>query len=170
MNSRFFRAWVFLLLSGSSLPAEDWPRYRGPTMGIDRTDLPLVGREGRRQRVVEDTAARAGTKAKFDHNQSSPIVWKDRVSSPRRTGRKGNADRVPGTARHVLPALDGKLRWDTPIQPGREPPISAADTRRRRPAPTTTASCPVHSPTLAASASTARSSGEGHSRLEGFRR
>src|SRR5436190_23417988 len=73
---------ILMLVIGSPIRAEDWPQFRGPTgMGqSSATDLPLKwgGPDATNVRWKVPLPGTADM-AKPDRNQSSPIVWKDRI-------------------------------------------------------------------------------------------
>ena len=112
---------VLFLLAGATR-AGDWPGWRGPTgMGItDARDLPLTwgGEDGAN---IVWTAQLSGTdgKAKLDHNQSSPIVWKDRVFLIMVYWPEGVAQ-AEFPEHHVacFRAADGQPVWDIKVPPG----------------------------------------------------
>jgi len=76
------RALLITAVAVSSVRADDWPGFRGPTgMGQTTADeLPLRW-GGKADENVLWKVSLPGTdvKATTDRNQSSPIVWKDRV-------------------------------------------------------------------------------------------
>src|SRR5213592_1758010 len=68
----------------SALPAvagENWPGWRGPTgMGIsDETGLPLTWGGKEQKHVHWKAALFPSDRVRRDQNQSSPIVWGERV-------------------------------------------------------------------------------------------
>src|SRR5262245_56988276 len=69
------------LESSAAAAAKAWPRYRGPTgMGLTETTLPLEwGGKDDKNVLWKTPLPGALPDAKADHNQSSPIVWGDRV-------------------------------------------------------------------------------------------
>src|SRR3954471_9880979 len=76
------RTLLALLLFPADLCAGDtWPGWRGPTgLGItDEKDLPLTWGGKSNDNVRWKALLPGSSGAKLDHNQSSPIVWKDRV-------------------------------------------------------------------------------------------
>ena len=112
---------VLFLLAGA-IGAGDWPGWRGPTgMGItDARDLPLTwgGEDGTN---IVWTVPLPGTegKAKFDHNQSSPIVWKDRVFLIMVYWPEGVAQsEFPEHHVACYRADDGQPVWDIKVPPG----------------------------------------------------
>src|SRR5438128_2358548 len=73
---------VLAMAIASHARGGDWPSWRGPTgMGVaDTKNLPLnwSGKDG--QNVIwKKPLPGTDGKAKLDHNQSSPIVCRDRV-------------------------------------------------------------------------------------------
>ncbi|MFL5338974.1 MAG: PQQ-binding-like beta-propeller repeat protein, partial [Gemmataceae bacterium] len=115
-------AVAIILLSTTLARGGDWPGWRGPTgMGVtDEKNLPLRWNGTNGKNVVWKSPL-PGTdgKAKLDHNQSSPIVWKDRVFVCMVYWPEG----VPPTEfpeQHVAcyRAADGKQLWDTKVPPG----------------------------------------------------
>lgn len=117
--------------------AEDWPGFRGPTgMGITReSGLPIEwgGAEGKNVLWKSPLPITAG-EAKSDHNQSSPIVCKDRVfvSTAFWTSSQSKDD-VPEQHVTCYQASDGKQLWDTIIPAG---PWKLSDIRGGYAAPT----------------------------------
>src|SRR3954451_13814633 len=112
-----------LLFVPASLRAGDtWPGWRGPTgLGLtDEKNLPLTWGGKANENVVWKAALPGtGTKAKFDHNQSSPIVWKDRVFVVMVYWPDGVAQ--PEFPEHHVAcyaAADGKPLWDVKVPPG----------------------------------------------------
>ncbi len=99
---------------------ETWPGWRGPTgQGVaDEKDLPLTW--GIDNVIWKSPLPGVGTKAKFDHNQSSPIVWKDRVFVIMVYWPEGVApSEYPEHHVACYAADNGKLLWDTTVPPGR---------------------------------------------------
>lgn len=127
-----------LLLTLAVAPvAEDWPQYRGPTgMGIaNDAALPLTwgGKDGKNV-LWKVPLPGADGKGKFDHNQSSPIVAKDRVFVTVSVWPEGR-DPKEFPDHHVAcyRLSDGKRLWDTLVPPG---PWKLADLRGGYTAPT----------------------------------
>src|SRR5262245_32704177 len=82
MISHSLRCLLVVVVGVSAARAENWPRYRGPTgMGVStNTDLPLTWGGKDATNVLWKVPLPGTTaKGKPDHNQSSPIVWKDRI-------------------------------------------------------------------------------------------
>jgi outer membrane protein assembly factor BamB len=116
---------VFLgaLVAAPALRAGDaWPCWRGPTgLGItDEKDLPLSWGGKMNENVIWKSALPGvNAKAKLDHNQSSPMVWKDRVFVIMVFWPEGAAQ--TGFPEHHVAcysATDGSLLWDTTVPPG----------------------------------------------------
>jgi outer membrane protein assembly factor BamB len=128
-------ALLTLLISPAG--AADWPNWRGPTgMGItDAKDLPLSwgGKEGTNV-LWKVPLPGTDTKAKFDHNQSSPIVWKDRVFLLMVFWPEG-VEQSEFPEHHVAcyRTEDGKRLWDIKVPPG---PWKLKDLRGGYSAPT----------------------------------
>lgn len=110
------------LIPTTLLAGDTWPCWRGPT-GQGHTDeknLPLTWGGPKKENVLWKSPL-PGTmgKAKLDHNQSSPIVWKDRVFLISVFWPEG----VPSSQfpeHHVAcyAAADGKQLWDVVVPPG----------------------------------------------------
>lgn len=101
---------------------DNWPGWRGPTgMGItDAQDLPLTwGGKDQENVLWKSPLPGSEGKPKFDFNQSSPIVWKDRVFLIMVYWPEGVAQ-TEFPEHHVAcyRAHDGKLLWDVKVPPG----------------------------------------------------
>ncbi len=101
---------------------DTWPCWRGPTgLGVSNDkDLPLTWSSKTNENVIWK-APLPGTngKFKFDHNQSSPIVWKDRVFVIMVYWPEGVApSEFPEHRVACYSASNGKLLWDTNVPPG----------------------------------------------------
>src|ERR1700752_1839023 len=99
-----------------------WPSGRGPTgLGVsDETNLPLTWGGPTNENVLWK-APPPGTEAKAaaDHNQSSPIVWKDRVFVIAACWPEGRPlTEFPEHHVACYSAADGKLQWDVQVPPG----------------------------------------------------
>jgi outer membrane protein assembly factor BamB len=119
---------ALVVLSGALAPAaaqgraEQWPGWRGPT-GQGHTparDLPLTwgGNDGEnvlwRAPLLPDPE-----KARPDHNQSSPIVWGDRVFvTVSYWPATGPPKEFPEHHLLCFRAGDGKPLWDCRVPPG----------------------------------------------------
>jgi outer membrane protein assembly factor BamB len=137
MPARFLRTLLAFAFTGPALRAADWPGYRGPTgMGFTaETDLPLTwGGTGDANVLWKVPLPGTEAKGKPDHNQSSPIIWKDSIfvtTSDWPTGRTTSDWPVHHVARYRL--ADGKRLWDTPVPAG---PLKLTDLRGGYTAPT----------------------------------
>ncbi len=112
---------VLFLLAGDT-GAGDWPGWRGPTgMGItDARDLPLIwgGEDGANILWATQLPGTDG-KAKLDHNQSSPIVWKDHLFLIMVYWPEGVAQsEFPEHHVACYRAADGQPVWDIKVPPG----------------------------------------------------
>ena len=131
MTSRTFRSvilsFAIVVFATCAASAEDterdrWPSWRGATgMGItSATDLPTTW-GGKEQANVVWKSPLPGSegKPKFDHNQSSPIVWKDRIFLIMVFWPEGVAQ-TEFPEHHVAcyHAADGKQLWDVKVPPG----------------------------------------------------
>ena len=101
---------------------DTWPGWRGPTgLGItDEKDLPLTWGGPSNENVLwKAPLPGVEGKARLDHNQSSPIVWKDRVFVIAAYWPEGVAQ-AEFPEHHVAcySATDGKLLWDEKVPPG----------------------------------------------------
>lgn len=137
MSPFAYRTLFALLLAGSVATAEDWPRYRGPTgMGIStEKELPLTwdGKTGENVLWKVPLPATAA-KGKPDHNQSSPIIWKDRVFVTTAFWAAGKDQKeVPEQHVTCFQLKDGKQLWDTEVPAG---PWKLTDLRGGYGAPT----------------------------------
>src|SRR6266545_3748591 len=112
-----------LVVAPSLLLAGPWPGWRGPT-GQGQTDernLPLAWGGPKRENVlwkailVEDP-----DKVRLDQNQSSPIVWGDRVFVTVSYWPAGVKAEQQHPEHHVLcfATADGKRLWDATVPPG----------------------------------------------------
>lgn len=106
---------VFSLAAAAVVRADDWPQFRGPT-GVGYTpekNLPLTWGGEKSENVAWKSPL-------VGEGHASPIVWGDRVfiSTVRWPGGKADPKTMP--EHHVLcyRAADGKLVWDTTIDPG----------------------------------------------------
>jgi len=141
MHSKFlvlFGAVVSLFALTTTATAENWPQFRGPTgQGLtSETNLPITwGKDGQNilwKSPLPPTIA----KADADNNQSSPIVWGDRVYVT-------TAFWPPGKSHNEFPQqhvacyrlADGALQWDVPVAHG---PWQLGDLRGGYAAPTPT--------------------------------
>jgi outer membrane protein assembly factor BamB len=125
------------LAFGPSALAEDWPQFRGPTgMGLTtERGLPIEW-DGAKGKNVAWKVKLPGAvpDASADHNQSSPIVWRDRIFvTTAFWPPKGDHGKYPDQHVACYAARDGKLLWDTLVPPG---PLKLGDLRGGYGAPT----------------------------------
>jgi outer membrane protein assembly factor BamB len=120
------RAPLFTLatfwIAATSLRAEDWPGWRGPTgMGYTQASgLPLNwGGKDDANILWKAPLLEARIEARLDHNQSSPVVWGDRIFITLSNWPEGKTNK-DYSKHHVVcfQATDGKRLWDTQVQPG----------------------------------------------------
>jgi outer membrane protein assembly factor BamB len=119
----FVGLFALALLAPSATRAGDtWPGWRGPTgMGLsDETDLPLTWGGPENENVVwKSPLPGTDAKARADHNQSSPIVWKDRVFVVAAYWPAGVAEsEFPEHHVACYSTADGTLLWDIKVPPG----------------------------------------------------
>ena len=112
---------ALFFLAGVARPG-DWPGWRGPTgMGItDSPNLPLTWGGTDHTNVLWE-APLPGTHdmARLDHNQSSPIIWKDRVFLIMVYWPEGVAQsEFPEHHVSCYRTEDGKQLWDVKVPPG----------------------------------------------------
>jgi outer membrane protein assembly factor BamB len=123
------------LLVASGHAGENWPGWRGPTGDgqSDEKNLPLTW-GGKTQENVLWKAPLLPDKAKPDQNQSSPIVWRQRVFVTVSYWPDGT-DGKDYPEHHLLcfDAKTGNNLWDTIIPPG---PWKLKDLRGGYTAPT----------------------------------
>ena len=126
-----------LLLSLISIHAsENWPMWRGPTgMGIsDEKGLPTNWGGKTNENVLWKVALFPSDKVRRDQNQSSPIVWGERVFVTVSYWPEGGSDKnYPEHHLLCFATKDGSKLWDTPIEPG---PWKLTDLRGGYTAPT----------------------------------
>jgi outer membrane protein assembly factor BamB len=117
------RIAVFELTVGAVAQANDtWPCWRGPTgLGLtDEGNLHLTWGGPNNENVIWKSPL-PGTQsdAVQDLNQSSPIIWKDRVFVISAYWSKDSA-KTEFAEHHVAcySAADGRLHWDIKVPPG----------------------------------------------------
>src|SRR6516164_5694776 len=112
---------ALFLLAGPACSG-DWPGWRGPTgMGTaDVKGLPLTwGGRDHANILWKALLSPTISKAKLDHNQSSPIVWKDRVFLIMVYWPEGVAQsEFPEQHVACYGTADGKQQWDVKVPPG----------------------------------------------------
>ncbi len=112
---------LLLLVPVSGQSGDTWPGWRGPTgLGqTDEKDLPLTWEAKAREHVRWAVPLPGGEGDRPDHNQSSPIVWHDRVFVttafwPAGVSQKEFAEQHVTCYR----ASDGRKLWDTRVPHG----------------------------------------------------
>src|SRR4051812_37436640 len=136
MNPRSLSALCWVLLLAPLVHGEDWPGFRGPTgMGISSSQLPLEWNAAGKNVVWKaPLPATAMRDAKPDHNQSSPIVWRDRVLvTTAFWPDKQATDQIPEQHVTCYRTTDGEQLWDVPVPAG---PWKLSDLRGGYCAPT----------------------------------
>ncbi len=133
--------WLLVVATAAlmvdSTRAENWPGFRGPT-GMGHTTergLPLTWGGPENENVLWKAPLPGQEKeAQFDHNQSSPIVWEDRVFVTTASWPKGT-DRGEFPEQHVTcyRLSNGEQLWDARVPPG---PWKLSDLRGGYGAPT----------------------------------
>jgi outer membrane protein assembly factor BamB len=114
--------FVTLFLVAPSARADNWPGWRGPT-GQGQTsekDLPLTwGGAGNDHILWKVPLIETNGKFRLDHNQSSPVVWGDRVFVTVSYWPEGKQQKEY-SEQHVVcfQKSDGKRLWDVQVQPG----------------------------------------------------
>jgi outer membrane protein assembly factor BamB len=109
-------------LCAAPLWAEDWPGWRGPTgMGHTRqVGLPTAwGGPDNHNVLWKVPLVDESARFRLDHNQSSPVVWGDRIFVTLSYWPEGKTNKDFSEHRVVCFRLrDGNKLWDTPVQPG----------------------------------------------------
>lgn len=116
------RAVVLLLLLASAARAGDWPGWRGPTgQGVsDEKGLPLTWGGNKQENVLwKVPLPGTGADTRPDQNQSSPIVWRDRLFVTASFWLR-NTTTKEFPEHHVVcyRTSDGRRLWDTKVPPG----------------------------------------------------
>ncbi len=112
---------IILSLSAPTAFAENWPCFRGPTgMGqSSEKDLPVAWGGNKNENIVWKVPLQHTTaKLKPDHNQSSPVVWENKIFV---TTSFWAADKTQKDfPEHHLTcySTEGKQLWDVKIEPG----------------------------------------------------
>jgi len=128
---------MILFAADVCIQAGDWPGWRGPKgMGIaDEDGLPLTWNAKSGENILWK-APLPGTdgKAKLDHNQSSPIVWRERVFVCMVFWPEGVAQsEFPEHHVACYAVKDGRQLWGVKVPPG---PWKLKDLRGGYSAPT----------------------------------
>jgi outer membrane protein assembly factor BamB len=133
---RLIALLTYISLSAPTAFAENWPCFRGPTgMGqSSEKDLPVAWGGNKNDNIVWKVPLQhTMAKLKPDHNQSSPIVWENKIFV---TTSYWAADKTQKDfPEHHLTcySTEGKLLWDVKIDPG---PWLLSDLRGGYTAPT----------------------------------
>jgi len=136
---RLGQTGVFLFVAlalCATLPAEDWPGFRGPTgMGISGDqDLPVEWSAADDKNIVWKSPLPATARGgKADHNQSSPIVWRDRVFVTTAFWSGDDTQDVPEQHVTCYRTGTGEHLWDATVPAG---PWKLTDLRGGYAAPT----------------------------------
>jgi outer membrane protein assembly factor BamB len=117
--------WACFFLAGpltlASFAGENWPGWRGPTgMGqSDENNLPLTWGGKDLENVLWKVPLFSSEKVKRDQNQSSPIVWGERVIVTTSYWPEGVSQKeYPEHHVSSFSAKTGAKQWDIVIEPG----------------------------------------------------
>ncbi len=136
MPLRFLAATILAFFPFAAHASERWPAWRGPTGDgqSDEKNLPLTWGGKNEDNILWKAPLFPSDKMKRDQNQSSPIVWGDRVFVTLSYWPEGTTDK-DFPEHHVVcfSTKDGKKLWDTVIPPG---PWKLTDLRGGYTAPT----------------------------------
>src|SRR5262245_26261683 len=120
LGGAMFRHWiacVVLIVAFQSVHASDrWPAWRGPTGDgqCDEKNLALTWGGKNNDNILWKAPLFPNDKVKRDQNQSSPIVWGDRVFVTLSYWPEGTTDK-DFPEHHVVcfSTKDGAKLWDT---------------------------------------------------------
>src|SRR6516164_7303568 len=134
------RLLIVCVAALAALPAaaasENWPGWRGPTgMGLsDEANLPLTWGGKAQENLLWKVPLFPSDKVRRDQNQSSPIVWGERVFVTVSYWPEGVSEKEY-PEHHVLcfHRDDGRQLWDVKVKPG---PWKLTDLRGGYTAPT----------------------------------
>ncbi len=136
MQKPLFASIALFALSLPALASEHWPAWRGPTgMGLsDEAGLPTTWGGKGDENVRWKVPLFPSDKVRRDQNQSSPIVWGERVIVTASYWPEGVSEKA-FPEHHVLcfHRDDGRKLWDVKIAPG---PWKLTDLRGGYTAPT----------------------------------
>lgn len=109
------RAFLLLCLAATAAVADEWPQFRGPG-GLGHTpekNLPLTWGGEKAENVAWKSPI-------IGEGHASPVVWGERVflSTVRWPGGKADPKTMPEHHVACYSAKDGKLAWDTLVEPG----------------------------------------------------
>ena len=129
---------IFCLLASAVFihAGENWPGWRGPDGNghSDEKSLPLTWGGMQNDNVLWKVPLFPSGKVKRDQNQSSPIVWRDRVFVTVSYWPEGTSEKdFPEHHLTCFSTKDGARVWDTVIPPG---PWKLTDLRGGYTAPT----------------------------------
>ena len=137
MSIRHFAAlWTMGCVAATVVAGEHWPGWRGPA-GMGQTDeasLPLTWNGKTNENVLWKSSLFPSAKVRRDQNQSSPVVWGERVFVTVSYWPAGVSEKEY-PEHHVLcfGTRDGEKLWDTVVAPG---PWKLTDLRGGYTAPT----------------------------------
>jgi outer membrane protein assembly factor BamB len=118
---RFAAVFVSIPLSALPVFAENWPCFRGPTgMGqSSEKDLPITwGGNGNENIVWKVPLPHAEAKLKPDHNQSSPIVWENKIFITTSYWAEDKTQKDFPEHHATCYSTEGKKLWDAKVDPG----------------------------------------------------
>ena len=121
MQHRLLTVAILTVFTATFTRAADWPSWRGPTgMGLaDARGVPLTWGHHGENVLWKSPLPGTDTKAALDHNQSSPIVWKDRIFVVMAYWPEGVApSEFPEHHVACYRTEDGKQLWDCKVPPG----------------------------------------------------
>ncbi len=124
-----------ILALASSAAAENWAGFRGPTgMGTStETELPVTWGADGNGVIWKAPLPATLLDAQSDHNQSSPIVWQDRIFVTTAFWPTKQTEEIPEQHVTCYRTADGKQLWDTQVPAG---PWKLTDLRGGYSAPT----------------------------------
>jgi len=121
VQHRLLAVAILTVFTAAFTRAADWPSWRGPTgMGLaDARGVPLTWGHHGENVLWKSPLPGTDTKAALDHNQSSPIVWKDRIFVVMVYWPEGVApSEFPEHHVACYRTEDGKQLWDRKVPPG----------------------------------------------------
>lgn len=122
MGARSVSLIIGLTVSANALQAGDWLGWRGPTgQGqVSDKNLPLTWGGTKNENILWKVPLLVGPdKSRLDHNQSSPVVWGDRVFVTYSYWPEGRMQNE--FSEHLVICFrksDGKRLWQTKVAPG----------------------------------------------------
>lgn len=134
--ARLFASCALIFLTTFADAGEHWPAWRGPTGDgqSDEKNLPLAWGGKEQTNIFWKTPLFLNDKVKRDQNQSSPIVWGERVFVTLSYWPEGTTDKdFPEHHVACFSTKDGQRLWDTIVPPG---PWKLTDLRGGYTAPT----------------------------------